>query len=165
MRKQKNWGSPMHLVVNCHNCLTNIIDTAEHLDELQRAASKCLQKAVAMPTKTFSVGSATVFPAEFNLKAGMGAGGITAIVVQVENQKTAYIVMDGNNMVPGLREKILDALSALGFECQRSLHNRYPCSYRFDYWKARLPSCWRSHGPRLAYSVHQRSSKECRRKS
>ena len=72
------------------------------------AASKCLQKAVALPTKPFRVGSATVFPTEFNLKAGMGAGGITAIVVQVENQKTAYIVIDGNNMIPGLREKILD---------------------------------------------------------
>ncbi len=111
----KKIGLTNVLVVNCHNCLTNIIDTAEHLDELRRAASKCLQKAVATPTKNFSVGSATVFPAEFNLKAGMGAGGITAIVVQVENQKTAYIVMDGNNMVPGLREKILDALATLGF--------------------------------------------------
>ena len=104
------------MVVNCHNCLTNIIDSAEHLDELQKAASKCLQKAVALPTKPFSVGSHTVFPKEFNLKAGMGAGGITAIVVQVENQKTAYIVIDGNNMVPGLREKILKSLIAIGFD-------------------------------------------------
>ena len=46
----------------------------------------------------------------------MGPGGITAIVVQVENQKTAYIVIDGNNMIPGLREKILDALATLGFD-------------------------------------------------
>ncbi len=116
IEEAKKLGLTNALVVNCHNCLTNIVDTAEHLGELQRAASKCLQKAVEMPTKTFSVGSATVFPAEFNLKAGLGTGGITSIVVQVENQKTAYVVMDGNNMVPGLREKILDALSALGFD-------------------------------------------------
>ena len=64
----------------------------------------------------FSVGSHTVFPIEFNLKAGMGAGGITAIVVQLETQKTAYIVIDGNNMVPGLREKILKSLLDIGFE-------------------------------------------------
>ena len=103
------------MVVNSHNCLTHIIDTAEHLDELKRAASKCLQKAIALPTKPFSVGSATVFPTEFNLKGGMGAGGITAIVIQVENQKTAYVVIDGNNMIPGLRETILECLAAIRF--------------------------------------------------
>ena len=112
----KKLGFTNALVVNCHNCLTNIIDTDEHLDELQRAAYICLQRVVSMPRKTFRVGSATVFPEEFNLKMGMGTGGITSIVVQVENQKTAYIVIDGNNMVPGLREKILDALVALGFD-------------------------------------------------
>jgi putative membrane protein len=116
VEEAKKLGLTNAMVVNCHNCLTNIIDTSEHLDELQRAAFRCLQEAIAIPTKKFSVGSATVFPAEFSLKAGMGAGGITAIVVQVENQKTAYIIIDGNNMVPGLREKILSALSRLGFE-------------------------------------------------
>ena len=112
----KKLGLLNAVVVNCHNCLTNVVDTDEHLDELQRAASKGLQKAVALPTKPFSVGSHTVFPPEFNLKAGMGAGGITAIAVQVEKQKTAYVVIDGNNMVPGLREKILDNLAGLGFD-------------------------------------------------
>jgi putative membrane protein len=112
----KKYGIQNAVVVNCHNCLTEIIDTAEHLDELQRAASLCLQKAVTLPTKTFRLGSATVFPKEFSLKAGMGPGGITAIVVQVESQKTAYIVIDGNNMIPGLREKILEALATRGFD-------------------------------------------------
>ena len=45
----------------------------------------------------------------------MGAGGITATVVQVGKQKTAYVVIDGNNMISGLREKILAALTSLGF--------------------------------------------------
>ncbi len=69
-----------------------------------------------MPTKQFMVGAASVFPKEFSLKNGMGTGGITAIVVQVENQKTAYIMIDGNNMIPGLREKILAALASVGFD-------------------------------------------------
>ena len=37
-------------------------------------------------------------------------------LLQVENQKTAYIVIDGNNMIPNLREKILSALAAVGFD-------------------------------------------------
>jgi putative membrane protein len=112
----KKLGLLNAVVVNCHNCLTNVVDSTEYLDELQKVGFKCLQKAVALSTKPFSVGSHTVFPNEFNLKAGMGAGGITAIVVKLENQKTAYVVIDGNNMVPGLREEILNSLIELGFE-------------------------------------------------
>ena len=56
------------------------------------------------------------FSCRIQSKSGYGAGGITAIVIQIENQKTAYIVIDGNNMVPGLREKILDSLTVLGFD-------------------------------------------------
>ncbi len=112
----KTLGLKNAVVVNTHNCLTTVIDTAEHLDELKVAASKCLQKALSLPTKPFKVGSATVFPTEFNLKGGMGAGGITSIVVEVEKQKTAYVIIDGNNMIPGLRETILDSLAGMGFD-------------------------------------------------
>ncbi|MGW8289167.1 MAG: DUF2070 family protein, partial [Candidatus Bathyarchaeia archaeon] len=64
-------------------------------------------------------GAATVFPKDFGLEDGMGAGGITAVVVNVAEQKTAYIVIDGNNMVSGLREEILAALKSTGFhECE-----------------------------------------------
>jgi putative membrane protein len=104
------------MVVNTHNSINDIVNTEEYLDALQISASKCLQKAVALPTKPFMVGAATVFPEEFNLKDGMGTGGITAIVVQVEKQKTAYVVIDGNNMISGLREKILAALTSVGFD-------------------------------------------------
>jgi putative membrane protein len=109
------------VVVNTHNCITSVIDTAEHLDELKRAASKALQNAVAQPTKPFRVGAATVYPMEFTLKAGMGQGGITAIMVEVGNQKTAYVVIDGNNMIPHLREKILESLAALGLRASEVL--------------------------------------------
>jgi putative membrane protein len=109
------YGLKHAVVVNSHNSLTDIVDTEEHLDALRTAAYECLQKAVAQPTKQFMVGAASVFPKEFSLKAGMGPGGITAIVVQVQEQKTAYVVIDGNNMVSGFREKILAALGSAGF--------------------------------------------------
>ncbi|MGE5533773.1 MAG: DUF2070 family protein, partial [Bacillota bacterium] len=38
----KKLGLANALIVNCHNCLTNIIDTEEHIEDLQRAASKSL---------------------------------------------------------------------------------------------------------------------------
>jgi putative membrane protein len=62
----------------------------------------------------FEVGASTVSPKEFTLIDGMGAGGITVIVVRAGDQKAAYVVIDGNNMVSGLREKILSALVSIG---------------------------------------------------
>jgi len=105
------------MVVNAHNALAD--DSADmygHKDELKQAAFDCLRKVLSFEAKPFRVGAATVYPVEFTEKMGMGAGGITAIVVEVEAQKTAYVVIDGNNMVPHLREKLLAALAAAGFD-------------------------------------------------
>jgi putative membrane protein len=109
------YGLKHALVVNSHNSLTDKVAVEEHLDTLRSAASECIRKAVTQPTSQFRVGAASVYPPDFSLKSGMGTGGITAIVVEVQKQKTAYIVIDGNNMVSGLREKLLAALGSAGF--------------------------------------------------
>jgi putative membrane protein len=115
IEEAKRLGLKHAVVVNAHNALDDMVDTDEHLNELERAAFAVLKKAAALPTKPFKVGAASVFP-DFTQKQGMGTGGITAIVVEVEKQKTAYVIIDGNNMVPNLREKILSSLSAAGFD-------------------------------------------------
>ena len=108
------------VIVNDHNALDDDnADMNAHLTELKEAAFACLKQVVASSTKPFKIGSATLYPGEFTQKMGMGKGGITAIVVEVEAQRTAYVVIDGNNMIPHLREKILAALTAAGFdECE-----------------------------------------------
>lgn len=114
--ESRRLGLKKAVIVNAHNCITNVVDTDQHVDALRTAAFKCLQKAVSQPTQPFMVGAASVFPSEFTLKVGMGTGGITAVVVQVGKQKTANIVIDGNNMTSGLREKLLGALASMGFD-------------------------------------------------
>jgi putative membrane protein len=47
----------------------------------------------------------------------MGPNGVAALVVQIKNcQKGVYVVLDGNNMRSGLREKIINELKSLGFD-------------------------------------------------
>jgi len=114
-----NLGLECNIVVNAHNSISEMVDVEVSLDILHEIASKCLKKAVSLPSYSFEVGASTVFPEEFSLEDGMGSGGITAVVVNVAEQKTAYIVIDGNNMVSGLREEILSALKSAGFhECE-----------------------------------------------
>jgi len=104
------------LVINAHNCITDLADMDTPLDALKSAASKCLRLAVHSPPSLFEVGAATVCPQVFSLKDGMGTGGITVIAVRLAEQCTAYIVIDGNNMISGLREKILSTLTSAGFD-------------------------------------------------
>jgi putative membrane protein len=108
-------GLNCSIVVNAHNSIDDTVDVEASLETLRAVASKCIEKAVSLPSYPFEVGAATVFPKEFGLKDGMGPGGITAVVVKVAEQKTAYVVIDGNNMVSGLREELLSALKVAGF--------------------------------------------------
>jgi len=101
-------------VVNAHNSINGTVSRQEALNALKATAAKCLEQAVSLRRLPFEVGAATVIPKEFSLKDGMGLGGITVIVVKVGEQKTAYVVIDGNNMVSGLREKILSTLKSMG---------------------------------------------------
>jgi putative membrane protein len=55
-------------------------------------------------------------PREFSVEDGMGLGGICALVVKIGEQVSAYVIIDGNNMVSGLRDKILDSLGDLGVD-------------------------------------------------
>ena len=111
----KKLGLDCSIVINAHNSINDLVDVEASIDTLREVAIKCLKKAVSLPSYAFEVGASTVFPKGFSLKDGMGSGGITAIVVNVAEQKTAYVVIDGNNMVSGLREEILSALKSVGF--------------------------------------------------
>jgi len=112
----KKLGLKHTIVVNAHNSITDVTAIGESLETLEFAASKCLKEAVSSPAKHFEIGASTVYPKDFSLEDGMGPGGITVIIVEVAEQKTAYVIIDGNNMITGLREKILSALTSIGFD-------------------------------------------------
>jgi putative membrane protein len=104
------------VVVNAHNSIDGTLNIQEALEALKTVAATCLKKAVSLKRSAFEVGAATVIPKEFGLKEGMGPSGITVVIVKVGKQKTAYIVIDGNNMVSGLRESILSTLRSVGID-------------------------------------------------
>ena len=47
---------------------------------------------------------------------GVGPLGVRVSVLETGSERTAYVLVDGNNMEPGLREKLLDALDAVGVD-------------------------------------------------
>jgi len=115
-REAEKYGLQVCAVINAHNSINGKADMEESLGSLKDVATKCLKKAASMKRLPFQVGSATVLPKGFSLEDGMGSGGITVIVLTSGGQKAAYVVIDGNNMVSGLRERILSLLKSIGID-------------------------------------------------
>jgi len=104
------------LAIDAHNSMGGSFDRDSAVKSFSEASVDCLEKALKSKRSSFKVGTATVVPQEFKVQDGMGSGGISVIVVEVDDQKVAYVTIDGNNMVSGLRDKILSALKELGID-------------------------------------------------
>lgn len=103
-------------IVDAHNSIDGNANMQDCLGELKAAARTCLEEAMSRKCKPFRTGAASIMPEGFTVRDGMGTGGITVVLVEVGAQQTAYVVIDGNNMVSGLREKIFSALHSLDIE-------------------------------------------------
>jgi putative membrane protein len=104
------------IVINAHNSINGLFDVNRVMEPLKEAALDVLKKASKLESSVFEVGAAKVVPEEFSFEDGMGLGGICALVIRAGDQTCAYITIDGNNMVSGLREKILNSLKELGVD-------------------------------------------------
>jgi len=101
------------LTVDAHNSISGYFDAKKIKKPILKAVSLILEEAASVSQSKFEVGAAKVIPADFNIQDGMGPGGISIIAIKVGGQKTAYITIDGNNMISGLREKILSDVKSL----------------------------------------------------
>ncbi|MEM1753840.1 MAG: DUF2070 family protein, partial [Candidatus Methanomethylicaceae archaeon] len=88
----------------------------EDKNDLLNALDYCLNELKKDPGNKPLIGFANSKLEGYTVKQGFGDGGIMVMVVEVEGQKTAYVVFDGNNMVVGLREEIIEELRKEGFE-------------------------------------------------
>lgn len=104
------------MIINAHNSINNPFNVSNALDNLKEASLEVLLKASSSKTSSFQMGAAKMLPKDFSLEQGMAHGGICVLVIRVGNQTCAYITIDGNNMVSGLREKIIAALNDLGVD-------------------------------------------------
>lgn len=104
-------------LIDAHNCLTGPTTmSSQKLGALQEAALGSLQISAEQRGQMFKVGVARKVPAGFTMKDGIGPGGVAVLGIEVDGQRFAYISIDGNNMIKGLREHILDNVKKMGFD-------------------------------------------------
>jgi putative membrane protein len=104
------------ILVDCHNSFKgesgrvlpgnpevfHLIDAVEKLEKPSESELK--------------MGCANDTIPELGKRSGIGQSGVKIMVLDVNGQKTAYILLDANNMVIGFRDEILTAVEKLGLD-------------------------------------------------
>lgn len=111
------------LLVDAHNCNNGLAGpdlghvtpgSARSFDMIQ-AAGLTGESLAAAPTGALSLGVAWA-ETYWEPIEGIGPLGIRAAVIEVHGQETAYVLVDGNNMEPWLRDRTIDALAEAGLD-------------------------------------------------
>ncbi|WP_440951045.1 DUF2070 family protein [Methanosphaerula subterraneus] len=99
--------------IDGHNCMTEITSPVMAgtltATEYLRAVRTAVDAAAKVPQRMVKVGVAEV-TLPFTRDQGFGDLGVQVLVVEVDWQKTAYVLLDGNNIEAGVREVIRDAV-------------------------------------------------------
>ena len=102
------------IIVDCHNSFEpesgevlpgnsevfHLIDVIDKIDSNQEKS-------------TIKVGCYENSMETLNKEEGIGESGIKTMIIEVDNQRTAYVLFDSNNMEIGFRQEIIDAVSDL----------------------------------------------------
>lgn len=115
-----NYGRDFYkniVVVDAHNSIYKVREyTKEEINNFKKAAYEAIEKMVKRKLDNFKFGSAKRLIHNFTLEEGFGPGGLIIHLIEVKNKVVAYVTIDGNNMVPELRNKILTMLKEHGIE-------------------------------------------------
>jgi putative membrane protein len=102
------------VVIDAHNSVGKTNDvpilSSQQLSDLKEAAESAIKAALSIRRASFKFGASRILPKEFRANEGIGPGGIAVAVINVQEQKVAYVTFDGNNIVTGLREEIRNSL-------------------------------------------------------
>ena len=108
------------MLVDAHNCnnglegddLGHVTPGSKRSFDMIQGARKLADELADAETGTLSLGVAWE-RTDWEPQDGIGPLGVRVAVMEVAGQRTAYVLVDGNNMEPGLREKIVAAIDGV----------------------------------------------------
>ncbi|MFB6114640.1 MAG: DUF2070 family protein [Halodesulfurarchaeum sp.] len=108
------------LIVDAHNC-NNGLD-GEELGHVVPGSERSFDMISAVRDASFSLTETDSYPfrlgtawdrTRWGPEDGIGPLGIRVAVFEVAGQRTAYVLIDGNNMEPGLRDRIVESIDGM----------------------------------------------------
>lgn len=120
VRAAKDAGARDALFVDAHNCMEIASGMVHFGSEESLAVIEATHAAVLLARERLAA-SLRVGVAEApigGVREGIGAQGLQVLAVESDGQRAAYLLFDGNNMVPGLRDEILAAVREIVDEAE-----------------------------------------------
>jgi putative membrane protein len=106
-------------IVDAHNCINDnavsVVQGDPEASEYVGAISGAVFSTLNEPRSSAEIGIYQVFPRDIVPKEGIGPGGITALSIKQGMRRFVLISIDGNNMEPGFREKVISTLKVQGY--------------------------------------------------
>jgi putative membrane protein len=107
-------------VVDAHNCIddsaVSIVQGDSEAKEYVGTVSGAVFSTINEPKTRLQIGLHQVIPDNISPKEGIGPGGVVAVVMKHGDSEMVLLSIDGNNMEPGFREKVLSFLKGQGFD-------------------------------------------------
>ncbi|MHA2220668.1 MAG: DUF2070 family protein [Candidatus Thorarchaeota archaeon] len=107
-------------VVDAHNCIdesaVSIVQGDPEAGEYVGTVSGAVFSTINEPKTRLHFGLHQVIPDDISQKEGIGPGGVIAVVLKHDDSEMVLISIDGNNMEPGFREKIIGLMKSQGFD-------------------------------------------------
>jgi len=108
------------MLVDAHNCndgldgedLGHVVPGSERSFDMIEGAGTVGEHLARAPRGQLRVGVAHD-ETDWTPEDGIGPLGVRVAVFEVGDQRTAYVLVDGNNMEPGVREQIVDAVDGV----------------------------------------------------
>jgi len=108
------------LLVDAHNCndgldgedLGHVVPGSRRSFDMIQGAGHLGRRLAASGTGALRLGVAWD-PTDWDPIDGIGPLGVRVAVTEVGDRRTAYVLIDGNNMEPGVRERLLDGLESV----------------------------------------------------
>ena len=95
--------------VDAHNCMTSVgspvLPATRIATEYIAAAREGFRTAQDLPLEPLAIGVSHV-RVPFTREQGFGSLGVQVLVTEVEGMRAAYVLIDGNNVAPGVREQL-----------------------------------------------------------
>lgn len=108
------------LLVDAHNCnnglqgenLGHVVPGSSRSFDMMAAATAAAEELVETDTGSLFLGTAWD-RTPWRSDDGIGPLGVRVAILEINSHRTGYVLVDGNNMEPGLREQIVESISEL----------------------------------------------------